>query len=257
MPEEERRRPTPGTSAQSGREPSPERAAKPRPRQPTPALRTKALTKSYGDLVALHPLDLVVPEGQRLAIVGHNGSGKTTLMRMAAGLLEPSAGVVEILGDPAGSLDARASLSFLPDSPVLYDDLSVLEHAEYVSRLHEAEGWEDRLPGLLGDLGLEDRADDLPSRFSRGLRQKTSILLGLLRPFGVLMVDEPFVGLDPGGREALIELLEDAASSGATVIIATHDMSYLERVDRCLALRDGEVAYDGPPGKADVVSLVG
>jgi ABC-type multidrug transport system ATPase subunit len=222
-----------------------------------PALETKGLTKTYGDLVALAPLDLLIPDGQRVVIIGHNGSGKTTLLRMCAGLLEPSEGSAEVFAAPAGSPDARAALSYLPDTPVLYDDLSVLEHVEYTCRLHDAEDWEDRAVGLIHDLGLDGRADDLPSRFSRGLRQKTAILLGLIRPFGVLVSDEPFVGLDPSGRQAFMELMDDAADSGATVIVATHQLEYVSRVDRCVALRDGEVVYDGPPGQVDVLGLVG
>lgn len=228
-----------------------------RAKEPVPALATHGLSKSYGDLVALEPLDLVVPDGQIVVLVGHNGSGKTTLLRMAAGLLEPSAGSAEVFGAPAGSLEARAALSYLPDNPVLYDDLSVLEHIEYTCRLHDAEDWEERAVALLHDLGLAGRADDLPSRFSRGLRQKTAIVLGLIRPFGLLLIDEPFVGLDPPGREALIELMDDAASSGATVVVATHQLEYVTKAQRCVALRDGSVVYDGPPGKVDVLSLVG
>lgn len=221
------------------------------------AIRARGLTKDYGDLVALEPLDLDVPEGQLMVLVGHNGSGKTTFLRMAAGLLDPSAGSVEIAGEPAGSLDARAALSYLPDNPVLYDDLSVAEHIEYTCRLHGATDWERRAVGLLDDLGLTARADDLPSRFSRGLRQKTAILLALIRPFEVLLVDEPFVGLDPGGREAFVELLDDASSAGATILIATHQLEYVTKADRCVALRDGALVYDGPPGQVDVLSLVG
>lgn len=221
------------------------------------ALEARGVTKDYGDLVALEPLDLVVPYGQRLVLVGHNGSGKTTLLRMAAGLLDASAGSIEISGAPAGSLDARASLSYLPDSPVLYDDLSVSEHIEYTCRLHGATDWEERAVGLLGDLGLTRRADDLPSRFSRGLRQKTAILLALIRPFDLLLIDEPFVGLDPGGRDAFTELMDDASQAGATVVVATHQLEYVKTADRCVALRDGALVYDGPPGQVDVLSLVG
>jgi len=222
-----------------------------------PAIRARGLTKDYGDLVALEPLDLDVPEGQLMVLVGHNGSGKTTLLRMTAGLLDPSSGSVEVAGEPAGSLDARAALSYLPDNPVLYDDLSVAEHIEYTCRLHGATDWEGRAVGLLDDLGLTSRADDLPSRFSRGLRQKTAILLALIRPFEILLVDEPFVGLDPGGREAFIELLDDVSAAGATVVIATHQLEYVTKADRCVALRDGALVYDGPPGQVDVLSLVG
>ena len=73
-------------------------------------------------------------------------------------------------------------------------------------------------------------------------------MLGLIRPFGVLLVDEPFVGLDPPGREAFIELIDDATDAGATVIVATHQLEYVAKADRCVALRDGAVVYDGPPG---------
>ncbi|MDQ1366330.1 MAG: hypothetical protein QOF81_2739 [Acidimicrobiaceae bacterium] len=229
----------------------------PDPTEPIAVLSATGLSKSYGDLVALEPLDLTVPEGQRLVLVGHNGSGKTTLLRIAAGLLEPSDGEVSIIGSPAGSLEARAAVSYLPDNPVLYDDLSVLEHIEYVCRLHEADDWQTRAVGLLDALSLTDRADDLPSRFSRGLRQKTAILLGLIRPFSLLLIDEPFVGLDPPGRAALIELLDDAGDSGATVVVATHQMDFVSRAERCVALRDGAVIFDGPPGQVDVTTLAG
>jgi ABC-2 type transport system ATP-binding protein len=221
------------------------------------ALEAVGLTKTYGDLVALEQLDFVVREGERVVLVGHNGSGKTTLLRMAAGLLEPSAGEIRIVGMPAGSLDARAAVSYLPDNPVLYDDLSVLEHIEYICRLHEAEAWQERAVGLLAEMHLSERADDLPSRFSRGLRQKTAIVLGLIRPFSVLLVDEPFVGLDPPGRSAFIDLLDDAHASGATVVVATHQLDYVQRAERVVALRDGAVVYDGPPGQVDVAALAG
>jgi ABC-2 type transport system ATP-binding protein len=229
----------------------------PQAEQPIIALEAEGLTKTYGDLVALEPLDLVIPDGQRVVLVGHNGSGKTTLLRMAAGLLEPSGGEVRIVGAPAGSLDSRAAVSYLPDNPVLYDDLSVLEHVEYVCRLHEADDWQERAVGLLAELGLTERADDLPSRFSRGMRQKTAILLGLIRPFSVLLVDEPFIGLDPPGRSAFVDLLDDASGAGATVVVATHQLDYVSRADRCVALRDGAVVYDGPPGEVDVGTLAG
>ena len=102
-----------------------------------------------------------------------------------------------------------------------------------------------------------DRVDDLPSRFSRGLRQKTSIVLGLVRPFSLLLVDEPFVGLDAGGRQAMFELLDEVHADGAAVVVATHEPAFVERVDRSIALRDGEVIFDGVAPAADVLSLVG
>lgn len=223
----------------------------------TPALVAKDLTKTYDDLVALQPLSLQVPPGQSVALIGHNGSGKSTFLRMVAGLLDASDGEVEIAGFDLGDVEARATTSFLPDDPVLYDDLSLREHAEYISKLHGGDGWDDYAESLCVRLGLEERIDDLPSRFSRGLRQKTSIVLALVRPFSLLLVDEPFVGLDQPGKLVLLELLAEVHEDGAATLVATHDPTYVDRVDRSIALRDGEVIFDGKASVEQVLHLVG
>jgi ABC-2 type transport system ATP-binding protein len=216
-----------------------------------------ALTKEYGDVVALEDFSLKVNPGELVAMVGHNGSGKSTFLRLVAGLLEPSDGVLVVANAPAGSLKARAEVSFIPDQPVLYDDLSVNEHIEYVARLHGELDWPERADALLEVLDLAHRADDLPAQFSRGLRQKTSLVLGLVRPFSVLLVDEPFVGLDPHGQHALTELLVEAASAGAAVLVATHQLSFLEHANRCVALRDGHTEFAGKVDVPRIQALLG
>ncbi len=222
----------------------------------TPVLVTAGLGKDYDETVALDDLGVSVDPGERVMVVGPNGSGKTTLLRITAGLLEPTSGKATVAGAPPGSLPARAATSYIPDTPVLYDDLSVAEHLEYVGRLHGNEDWEDSAEELVERLGLEERMDDLPARFSRGLRQKTSIALGLVRPFSLLLVDEPFVGLDAGGREALLELLHESAAAGAAVVVATHQLEFVEQASRCLGLRDGRLVYDGPATPGHLERLV-
>jgi ABC-type multidrug transport system ATPase subunit len=222
-----------------------------------PILVVKGASKSYGDLAALEPLDLTVPAGQRVALVGHNGSGKSTLLRLIAGLLELTEGTIDIDGVPAGSVEARAVASFVPDDPVLYDDLSVREHLAYVASLHGVEADSADFDELLEIVGLIHRADDLPARFSRGLRQKTSLALGVVRPSRLLLVDEPFVGLDATGKLALLDLLDNLHDAGVATLVATHDPQYVERVSRCVALRDGEVIHDGKATPDDVLRLVG
>jgi ABC-type multidrug transport system ATPase subunit len=222
-----------------------------------PMLLATAASKSYGDLVALTPVDLTVQPGELIALVGHNGSGKSTFLRLAAGALDLSSGTIEINGTAAGASAARAATSFIPDDPVLYDDLSVREHLAYVAALHGVDATAEELDAIAERLGLLARADDLPARFSRGLRQKTSIALGIVRPFDLLLVDEPFVGLDVTGKNALLELLDELHREGRTVIVATHDVQFVERVTRCVALRDGEVVHDGDAGPDDVLRLVG
>lgn len=222
----------------------------------TNAFSAHGLGKDYGDRPALLPLDLEVPQGQHVALVGHNGSGKTTLLRMAAGLLDPSSGEARIVGHVAGTQQARQALSWLSDTPTFYDDLSLWEHLEFVANVHGASDWETRATELLERLRLTERRDDIPTTFSRGLRQKSAIALAMIRPFHVMLVDEPFVGLDQPGKEALLALLDEAAAAGATLIVATHELAFVNRVQRLLALRDGALVYDGLPADTDVHALV-
>jgi len=221
-----------------------------------PVLDVKGLVRRYATLVALGELDLEIEEGEFIALVGPNGAGKSTLLACVAGLLEPSEGQVKILGYNAGSIPARAATSYLGDEPVLYDDLSLEEHLEYVARLHGLEDWERPAADLVTRLGLEERVDDLPAHFSKGMRQKTSIALGLLRPFQLLLADEPFDGLDPPSREVLTDLLAESAASGAAVIVSTHRLDIAERASRCVALFDGRVTHDGPADEATMTKLL-
>jgi ABC-2 type transport system ATP-binding protein len=213
-----------------------------------PILHADQLAKHYGDRPALNAVDLNINEREVVALIGHNGSGKSTLLKLAAGTLSPTSGSISIAGAEAGSLPSRAALSYLADSPSFYDDLSVWEHLEYVARLHGVEDWEPTATDLLEHLGLNERAHDLPLTFSRGLRQKAALALGFIRPFELLVVDEPFVGLDEFGRGALLELLDQAALDGATVVVATHELTFAERAARVVVLSDGRIVHDGPDG---------
>jgi ABC-type multidrug transport system ATPase subunit len=218
------------------------------PRRPggtAPALRFDGVGKAYGDLVAVEQVSLSVAHGELVALVGPNGAGKSTLLRLAAGLLDATSGSAEIEGEEAGSIEARALLSYIGDQPALYDDLSLEEHLEYVARLHGAPGAPESADELLDTFGLTDRADDLPAKFSRGMRQKSALVLGLIRPYSVLIIDEPFIGLDPSGQDALTQLLRGARNDGVAVMVATHQIAFLENADRCVALTEGTVAYDG------------
>lgn len=220
-----------------------------------PAVEADGVEKRYLDHHALAPLDLEVGRGERVTLIGHNGSGKTTLIKILAGTLEASEGTALVMGNAVGSIEARAAVSYLSDQPVFYDDLSVWEHLEFTGRLHSTDGWEQHAVDLLDALGLLPRADDLPSTFSRGLQQKAAIAIAFVRPFDLLLVDEPFVGLDRAGRATLLELLSDAHHDGAAMLIATHELSAAREGDRLIALAAGELIYDGVPTDADLPSL--
>ena len=221
-----------------------------------PVLVTRSLEKHYDDVVALHDFSVEVGETELVTLVGHNGSGKSTLLGIVSGMLDPTGGEAFIAGERPGSMIARAAVSYVPDNPVLYDDLSVWEHVAYVAALHGAPDWEDRAPELLERLGLWERVDDLPSKFSRGLRQKTMLAIGLIRPFSLLLLDEPFVGLDPSGQAAIVDLMLEAVDAGATVIASTHQPTLLAHATRCIGLRDGDMVFDGPAGSREAAQLL-
>jgi ABC-type multidrug transport system ATPase subunit len=266
-PQSKHQRPSAKAAASAAKQPPPESAttagaaekkAPPKasvPVGPPAAIQTIGLGKQYGDAQALHPLDLRIGAGERISLIGHNGSGKTTLLRMLVGMLEPSEGTGKVAGYPIGSLEAKASISYLADTPVFYDDLTVWEHLEYIARLHGTEDWEQQAVDVVDMVGLMPRVDDLPMTFSRGLKQKAAIAMAFVRPFDVMLIDEPFVGLDRTGREALLELLKLAHTDGATMVVATHELSSVKESSRLIALSGGELTFDGDPTDADLAAL--
>ena len=176
---------------------------------------------------------------------------------MAAGLLEANEGHAYVLGRPVGTIEARAATSYLPDAPVLYDDLDVNEHIEYIARLHGTEDWEEYGDDLLEMFNLADRADDLPARLQPRPKQKTGA--------------DPRVdpAVQPAAdRRALRRLglararrrssrcSRDIAEQGAAVVCSTHQMDLTPKASRCIGLRDGELVYDGPATPEKIRSLV-
>jgi ABC-2 type transport system ATP-binding protein len=215
------------------------------------ALSLRGLRKTYGEVVALDELDLDVAAGECVALIGHNGSGKTTATRLAAGQLEPTAGQVTVLGNDVhrrrDNHHARAQLAFVPDTPVLYPDLTVTEHLELVALAHGVtEDIDDRVDALLKDFDLTARRGFLPSHLSRGMRQKTQLACTLVRPFRVLILDEPVVGLDPPSQTKLRVILLDAKGDGAAVLLTTHQLGFAAGLaDRAVVLSDGRVVDEG------------
>jgi ABC-2 type transport system ATP-binding protein len=212
-----------------------------------PPLRAKGLGRSYDGYIALGSFTVEIEAGELVALIGPNGAGKTTFLNLVAGLLEPTAGKIEVVGEVPGSIEARRALSYLPDSPVFYEDLSVGEHLEYIAALHGVEDPSARIEELIGRLGLDGWEDALGSELSKGMKQKASIAFALVRPFDVLLADEPLDGLDPPSREVLFELLRETRDAGAAIVVSTHRPDVIAAAGRCIGIREGRLAYDGPP----------
>jgi ABC-type multidrug transport system ATPase subunit len=218
-------------------------------------VQAEQLAKDYGEGFGLSPLDMTVDPGELVLLVGHNGSGKSTLLGLLSGFLEATGGSVSILGSAPDSVTARTKRSYLPDEPILYNDLTLWEHIAYNAALHSAPEWEGAAEELLDNFQLTDRMNDLPARFSRGMRQKAAMIVGLVRPFELLLIDEPFLGLDVAGQNALVTILGALASAGKAVICSTHQPNLTSISSRCIGLRDGQKVYDGKPDQ-DVISRI-
>jgi ABC-2 type transport system ATP-binding protein len=216
-----------------------------------PVLQLRGLGHRYGEFEALRDLSLSLHAGECLALIGHNGSGKTTAVRMIAGLLEITSGEVEIAGAAAGEEAARAATAVVLDTPTLYNDLTVLEHLELVALAHGivADDLDDRVEDLLIRLELDAKRDSRPVSLSRGMRQKLSLACALIRPYSLLLLDEPVVGLDPASQRTLRELIAEAVGAGAAALLTTHQLEFARGIaERAVVLADGEVIADGPYG---------
>lgn len=213
-----------------------------------PALAVDGLSKHYGRLEALVSFDLVLVPGECVALMGPNGSGKTTALSTIAGLLDPTTGTVSVAGHPMheepAAIEARRRLAFVPDQPLLYDDLTVANHLRLVAQAHAVprDGLEEEIAALLERLALAHRSDFVPHELSRGMRQKAQLACALIRPFDVLVLDEPVAGLDTAAVDTLADVLAEQRARGAAVLLSTHQPEFAARVaGSTLSMQDGRV----------------
>jgi ABC-2 type transport system ATP-binding protein len=194
----------------------------------SPALEVQNLSYKYGTYKALQETSFTVNNDEIVMISGPNGAGKTTLMLCLSGLLLPTSGNVLVNGYDLyqSERSAKRRLSYLPDFPHFYQELTIWEHIRFVALAHSVEqGFEKRAEILLSEFDLSEARDMYPHALSRGMRLKLGIILCLIRPFSVLLMDEPTSALDPVGTAVLYEKLSDLSADGAAIIITTHDLS--------------------------------
>lgn len=211
-----------------------------------PLLTAALLEVGYtgGPTVVAAP-ELVLSPRELVALVGDNGAGKSTLLRSLAGLLAPRAGQVVISGHSLDSVEARRELTYLSDTPVFYDGISVGENLDFVARLNGIVSL--RQHTVVDHLGVRDLLGFLPTRLSRGQRQRAALTLVLARPWRVALLDEPLTGLDATTRVALVELLGEFCQSGRAVLAATHDPEVVSAADRVIAVADGRLGPGSQP----------
>ena len=214
----------------------------------TASLSAAALTRRFGERLALHDVSFEVAPGQLTAIVGPNGAGKTTLLSILAGALAPTSGDVRL---GTGSPGPR-SVGWVPQQPALYAKLSVKENLELFARLEGVDDPEARVAVMLEQTELTERRNDQVGALSGGNQQRVNIAIGLLAAPAVLLLDEPSSSLDPRQRARIWEFIGGLTELGTSVLYSTHDVHEARRhADRVLALDAGRLAFAGDPAEMD------
>ena len=216
----------------------------------TSALAVRGLAKRYGTVEALRGVDLTVEPGELVGLLGPNGAGKSTLVKIAVGLVRPSAGGAEVAGAPAGSLAARRSLGYLAELFRFPGWHSADEVLLLHQRLSGSDGGERERAELLDLVGLTDARRRRVEDMSKGMQQRLGIAQALVGSPRLLLLDEPTSALDPVGRRVVRELLERLRGRGVSVLLNSHLLSEVELVcDRVAILLAGEVVAAGTPAE--------
>jgi heme ABC exporter ATP-binding subunit CcmA len=218
----------------------------------TDALVTvEKLDKTFGARWALRSVNLTVQQGEIVALVGPNGAGKTTLLRIIGTLMRPNSGRVFIgkipLAEHANA--ARGALGFVGHQTFMYDDLTAMENLMFYARLYDIANPAQRVQEVAQRVGIENRLPDLARTLSRGLQQRLTIARMLLNQPVVLLLDEPYTGLDKTAADLLDQVMLDAKREGRGILFSTHDLERgLAICDRAIIMSAGRVAHDLPRG---------
>jgi ABC-2 type transport system ATP-binding protein len=218
-------------------------------RPTVPVLVAEGLAVDFGNVRAVGGFDLSVAAGSSVALVGRNGAGKSTTMRVLAGVLPPSAGRVVVAGrdaarDPAG---VRAAVGYCPDVGGLIPRATPWEHLQLAARLRGMRRWEGRAAALLERFDLTGAADRVTAGFSHGMSRRLSVVLAAFAEPRLLLLDEPFDGVDPLGVDATLSVVDEARASGAAVLVSTHLLEVAVRAcDEAVVLQGGRVVGAAP-----------
>lgn len=210
-------------------------------------LEIQAISKRYGDVVALREMTFEVRVGELFGFVGSNGAGKTTAMRIAMGVLATDSGEVRWGGQPI-TLSARRRMGYMPEERGLYPRMRVAEQLVYLARLHgvPVDAANRATDALLARLGLTARRNDMVQALSLGNQQRVQLAAAMVHEPGILILDEPFSGLDPVAVDVMSEVLREKCAQGIPVIFSSHQLDLVERLcDRVGIVRDGRLVAAG------------
>ncbi len=212
-----------------------------------PVVQVHDLLVVRGGVRAVDDVSFTVPGGQVTGLLGPSGSGKTSLLRAIVGVQVVESGEVTVAGLPAGDPRLRDRIGYVTHAPSVYDDLTVEENVRFFARVLGVEDTEvDR---CIDAVDLDGQRDRVVARLSGGQRSRVSLAVALLGTPGLLVLDEPTVGLDPVLRRDLWALFHRLAAAGCAVLVSSHVMDEAERCDRLLLMREGRILADETPGE--------
>jgi ABC-2 type transport system ATP-binding protein len=215
----------------------------------TPAVEFERVRKVFGESVAVDGLDVRIAEGSIHGLLGPNGSGKTTCIRALCGLLQPTSGLVRLLGADARADRARLrpQLGYMPQRPALYEELTARENLEFFARGQSVEDPLARAGELLELVDLAQRGDDPVYGFSGGMKQRVSLACAMVHRPPVLLLDEPTAGVDPLLRRRMWETFGSLRDRGITLVVSTNQLDEALHCDRLAVLRDGRLLAESTP----------
>lgn len=213
-------------------------------------LKINNLTKKYGDKVAVNNLSLHIAPGEIYGFIGHNGAGKTTTLKSIAGILDYDSGEILIDGKSAKSepLACKAVTAYIPDNPDIYDFMTGIQYLNFIADVFKVSDSEraSRISEYAKMFEIEDSLNDLIGTYSHGMKQKLVIISALIHSPKLIMMDEPFVGLDPKATHQLKQIMRNICDNGGAIFFSTHVLEVAEKLcDMVAVIKGGNLVASG------------
>ncbi len=217
-------------------------------------IQADGVRKSFGNFEVLRGVDLQVEKGEFYTLFGPNGAGKTTLIKLLATLTDPTSGDLHVSGlDVKKEVSGiRSLIGVISHDPYLYDNLSAIENITFFASLYGLDDTDQRARSVIEQVGLERRMNDIVRTFSRGMKQRLSVARAIVHDPKILLLDEPYTGLDQHGAQIFGDMLSDLKSNHRTILMTTHNIDEgLDLSDRIGILTKGKIVLDCPKSEID------
>ena len=209
-------------------------------------LKVIHVTKKFKNTTAVDDISFTLDAGTIVGLLGPNGAGKSTTLKTIAGLLRKDSGEITIAGHVNTSPEAKKRFSYVPETPELYEMLTVREHLQFIAYAYNVPDWEEKVTRLFARYDLLDKQDKLAKELSKGMKQKVSLCAGLLSEPDLYLFDEPMIGLDPKAIRETKLLFRELSEQGKTVFVSTHLLDSIENLcHRVLVMKNGKIIADG------------